>query len=390
MSAAVLKNPASTKFPHSHPPSHATSRAPRKSSAADPAFLAYLDHEEPDEDFVLDFDLESVVGLGDEYVVTGGKHPRFWLEDGNVVLVAKRPAQTQFRVHQSVLSRQSRVFKEMLSYPSRSRFEKMHGCPVVPLGDSEEDIAALLSALYDGLNLQRNSQFDIEIASGQLRLSTKYEITNIRRKIIEHLRDEYPILLPDIDRKDGLVSEQHPRTRPDQLYDPIAVIQLAEQGCDVPEVLPYAWYLLARHSFSGDGDMRCERLSSDEMRRLLVGREKLRNRLVEFALAGVPTPPGDISARCTGPEADPETGKGWCKSVSRRYWSTTVLQLAAQTLDPLTALNKLARIPEERLGFCPQCAAWCSHVLNQKRAEIWDSVPQDFGISLERMTKEVK
>lgn len=105
MSTAVLKNPASTKFPHSHSPSHATSRAPRKSSAADPALLAYLDHEEPEDDFVLDFDSESVVGLGDEYVVTGGKHPRFWLEDGNVVLVAKRPAQTQFRVHQSVLGK---------------------------------------------------------------------------------------------------------------------------------------------------------------------------------------------------------------------------------------------------------------------------------------------
>ncbi|KAG8684281.1 hypothetical protein FRC09_015491, partial [Ceratobasidium sp. 395] len=61
---------------------------------------------------------------------------------------------------------------------------------------------------------------------------------------------------------------------------------------------------------------------------------------------------------------------------------------AAQTLDPLVALSKLARIPEERLGFCPQCSAWCSHVLNQKRAEIWSAVPQDFDICLEKTTKE--
>jgi hypothetical protein len=43
------------------------------------------------------------------------------------------------------------VFKELFSYPSRARFERIHGCPVVPLEDTEEDIAALLSAVYDGL-----------------------------------------------------------------------------------------------------------------------------------------------------------------------------------------------------------------------------------------------
>jgi hypothetical protein len=64
---------------------------------------SFLEQEENDEDFVVDFDSESVLGLGDEFVITGGKHARFWLEDGNVVLVAKQPSQTQFRVHQSVL-----------------------------------------------------------------------------------------------------------------------------------------------------------------------------------------------------------------------------------------------------------------------------------------------
>ncbi|KAG8728781.1 hypothetical protein FRC12_021501 [Ceratobasidium sp. 428] len=305
------------------------------------------------------------------------------------MLVASQPSQTQFRVHQSVLARQSRVFKEMFSYPSRARFERIHGCPVVPLTDTEDDIAALLSALYDGLTLQRDTPFDVETTSGQLRLSTKYEITNIRRKIIAHLRNEYPLTLADLDRKEGAVSESTTRDcGSDHLYDPIAVIQLADQGCDIPEVLPYAWYRLARHSFSGDGDMRCGRLSSDEMRRLLVGRERLRNRLAQFALASVPVPPPEISARCTGPEANVETGLGWCRTIARHYWSTAVLQSAAQTLDPLAALSKLARVPEERLGFCPQCSAWCSHVLNQKRAEIWNAVPQDFDIRLEKTTKE--
>ncbi|KAG9125061.1 hypothetical protein FRC07_009111 [Ceratobasidium sp. 392] len=391
--SAVVSEATSTKIPQSHEPHAHASTTSRGTARKNPpvdssSVLALLEHGENDEEFVLDFDSESVLGLGDEFVITGGKHPRFWLDDGNVVLVASQPSQTQFRVHQSVLARQSRVFKEMFSYPSRARFERIHGCPVVPLADTEDDIAALLSALYDGLTLQRDTPFDVETTSGQLRLATKYEITNIRRKIIAHLRTEYPLALPDFDRKEGAVESTQRDCKSDHLYDPIAVIQLADQGCDIPEVLPYAWYRLARHSFSGDGDMRCGRLSSDEMRRLLVGRERLRNRLVQFALASVPIPPQEISARCTGPEANEETGLGWCRSVARHYWSTAVLQSAAQTLDPLAALSRLARIPEERLGLCPQCAAWCSHVLNQKRAEIWKSVPQDFDICLEKTTKE--
>lgn len=68
---------------------------------------SFLQPDENDDDFVIDFDSESVLGLGDEFVITGGKHSRFWLEDGNVVLVAKPPSQTQFRVHQSVLGEYS-------------------------------------------------------------------------------------------------------------------------------------------------------------------------------------------------------------------------------------------------------------------------------------------
>lgn len=384
--STVIFSGTGLRIPTCKPPHLArTSRKPPAQLApTPPATLdtsSFLDENE--DEFVVDFDSESVIGLGDEFVITGGKHPRFWLEDGNVVLVAKQPSQTQFRVHQSVLSRQSPVFKELFSYPSRARFERIHGCPVVPLGDSEDDIAALLSAVYDGLTLRRNTPSDVETTSGQLRLATKYQISNIRDKIMAHLRDEYPLALPDVDR----VSE-HQRTKPDQMYDPIAVIQLSNQDCNVPELLPYAWYRLARHSFSNDADGGFERLSNEEMRRLLVGRERLRNTTVQFALGGVPAPPHEVSARCSGPEANAETGKGWCRNVSSHYWSTSVLQLAAQTLDPLAALGKLARIPEERLGFCPNCAAWCAHVLHQKRAEIWSSVPQYFEIDLEKVGKE--
>ncbi|KAG8712699.1 hypothetical protein FRC08_014182 [Ceratobasidium sp. 394] len=107
MSTVVFEG-TGTKLPQSHAPPHAsaTSRAtPRKNPTVDSA-LTLLENGENDEEFVLDFDSESVLGLGDDFVITGGKHPRFWLDDGNVVLVASQPSQTQFRVHQSVLGKQ--------------------------------------------------------------------------------------------------------------------------------------------------------------------------------------------------------------------------------------------------------------------------------------------
>ncbi|KAF8756440.1 hypothetical protein RHS01_04387 [Rhizoctonia solani] len=223
-----------------------------------------------------------------EFIITGGKHGRFWLDDGNVVLVAKPPSQTQFRVHQSVLSRQSPVFKELFSYPSRARFERIHGCPVVPLGDTEEDIAALLSAVYDGLRRDHIRP---------LRLATKYQISSIRDKILSHLREEYPLALSDVDRK--------PRGK-EKLYDPISVIQL-----DVPELLPYAWYRLARHSYAteGSGSGDTSRLSNEEMNRLVIGREKLHAHFVQIALAG-PVAPALEHHACTAPHPDGQSQTG--------------------------------------------------------------------------------
>ena len=59
-------------------------------------------------------------------------HDELWFRDGNVVLIAET---TCFRVHVSILSRSSTVFRDMLELatPSASAddIEMMEGCPVV-------------------------------------------------------------------------------------------------------------------------------------------------------------------------------------------------------------------------------------------------------------------
>jgi hypothetical protein len=67
-----------------------------------------------------------------------------WFDDGSIVLQAES---TQFRVHRSVLSTHSEIFRDMLA--ASQPVEEVEGCPVVRLPDSAEDWTHVLRALYD-------------------------------------------------------------------------------------------------------------------------------------------------------------------------------------------------------------------------------------------------
>lgn len=73
---------------------------------------------------------------------------QYWFEDGNVVLQAEN---TLFRVHQSILSRHSQIFKDTFAMPQdpSQENESVEDCPVVPLADSAEDLGNIISLLYD-------------------------------------------------------------------------------------------------------------------------------------------------------------------------------------------------------------------------------------------------
>ena len=59
---------------------------------------------------------------------------------------------TQFKVHQGLLSRRSSVFEGMfsLAQPGQMEGELVDGCPVVVLSDLASDWTCILEALYDG------------------------------------------------------------------------------------------------------------------------------------------------------------------------------------------------------------------------------------------------
>ena len=71
-----------------------------------------------------------------------------WLPDGNIVVVAQGVA---FRVHKSILSQHSEIFRDLFSLPDGGTNELMDGCPVVQQeGDDPYDLHRLFAVLCCG------------------------------------------------------------------------------------------------------------------------------------------------------------------------------------------------------------------------------------------------
>ena len=81
------------------------------------------------------------------------RHPEVWLSDGNIVVVAQN---TAFRIHKSVVSLHSPVFRDLFSIPQPPSTadgtddETVDDCRVVRVSDTSYDVRELLRAIYYG------------------------------------------------------------------------------------------------------------------------------------------------------------------------------------------------------------------------------------------------
>ncbi|KAF9034386.1 hypothetical protein BJ165DRAFT_1563754 [Panaeolus papilionaceus] len=120
-----------------------------------------------------------------------------WFDDGSLVLAA---GNTMFRVHASLLSQCSTVFKDMFSVPqlpnSTSPEAMVEGCPVVHLHDSPEDVECILNAIYEypysNDAASPITPMKFSMVSAFLRLGNKYDIPHLRDHAVSRLRNEYP------------------------------------------------------------------------------------------------------------------------------------------------------------------------------------------------------
>lgn len=81
-------------------------------------------------------------------------HQELWLEDGNVIIITSKSM--AFRVHKSVLSKHSTVFKTTFLLPQPADEERMEGCSVVHVDDKPEVFENFLNVLYQCLRFVSN------------------------------------------------------------------------------------------------------------------------------------------------------------------------------------------------------------------------------------------
>lgn len=72
------------------------------------------------------------------------RDPDLWLEDGNIVLMARDAA---FRIYRGLLVKQSTVFADMFATGTPTSDESLDGCPVFRLSDAPGDLKHLLHFL---------------------------------------------------------------------------------------------------------------------------------------------------------------------------------------------------------------------------------------------------
>jgi len=139
-------------------------------------------------------------------------HDKLWYEDGNIQLATDAHL---YRVHKSVLIKQSTAFKDMFELPNTppevgeetgrsmvSLSEQWNGVPVVRMvGDSDEDVRYFIQALYnrDFFRTHKPGTVTLPILTALVNTSIKYDVRNIRNEIVEHLKPFYPETLEGFD-----------------------------------------------------------------------------------------------------------------------------------------------------------------------------------------------
>jgi len=177
-----------------------------------------------------------------------------WFDDGTLVLQAES---SQFRIYKSILSIKSSVLRSILSQPQKETLEE---CPLVHLDDPAQDLTYFLKAIFDTEYVcnrlplltsslipfdrsfyEKATETEFPILAGVLRLSTKYNVKNLRQISLTHLTNIYPTTLEAWEQRDAT------RTISGDEPSPLAVLQLAKDA-NVQGILPAVMYRLTTHS----------------------------------------------------------------------------------------------------------------------------------------------
>ncbi|KAJ7772647.1 hypothetical protein DFH07DRAFT_953107 [Mycena maculata] len=191
--------------------------------------------------------------------------PDFYLEDGNIVLAAKdsKNRTTYFRLHKSILVRNSPTFADMSAMPPPPSMDQHDGIPLVEMPDDANALRDFIAFLFDPKCVSDtldHRDFTLKILEPAL-LAKKYQVDWICKPV--QLLKRWPVTLEGWDAVENDEEDEEFRTqfgpwhptwndgtlRLRQFPEPVSSIRLARE-CDVPAILPFAFLHLLRTTSS--------------------------------------------------------------------------------------------------------------------------------------------
>lgn len=294
-----------------------------------------------------------------------------WYDDGSVVLIAQDRA---FRVHRSILSQQSSVFRDMFSIPQSSDVVNMDGCPTVELADDAFMLEHLLRAIYNRFFFlpcaTQSANEVVRIGTSIASLSHKYDIPPLMKEAIVRLEEIYSTKFED-----------HNRYRVDE--DPmddgtaIFVINVARriEPSPLDRILPVAFYYCRR---TGQLPMSplvygirrgpCsppEKLSDEDLARVLRGKSELELSMT-LAFTEVLLPPdANFGTRCRNLLS--------CRDELN--------QLMRCVMASIPTAQILADCPDNfYTGLCAVCREHVKRALSSSRRKLWGNLKALFAL----------
>lgn len=335
------------------------------------------------------------------------KYSDLWFQDGNIILQTTSPSGDEyhmFKCHQSVLSKHSPVFAgmfEVSNYVCVRRSEEYEGVSVISIPDAPADVAALLNMLYDPLKMpyRKHHPETISAIQGPLKLATKYEMAQLRKRFVTMLQVDWPSELSKYDqrRTDLNNPSWHQSGGQDGAWphlcsDPARVICLAKD-CDVKSVLPAAYYELgtAYNPINPDPEYGAfdrpiakHVLAAEDWQVLMRGRDFIQHRLSKFIkdiLSAQPPirPDGRFNCHYSVNKMLDTWG---CQNTARDWWIPHSYEAFTDVntfRDPLAFLKNMTE-QVAKLGLCPSCRAWMQRLMLVERQSVWDNLGEFYGV----------
>jgi hypothetical protein len=292
-----------------------------------------------------------------------------WYTDGNIILETES---SSFKVYSGILAQKSSVFRDMLSLPQPTE-TCPKDVPTVRLYDSAEELTWFLKAILDPEFFESPpAPTDLNVIGGILRLSLKYDVPYLQKRALLHLESTYPSTLGAWKCRDLQ------RTIPPIINTPFAVLPLVREF-ELTWILPAVLYCLCSYTVPQiyDGVTWRQRhitISPEDRRRVLVGRAELVHLQNNLSLGCLRISP---HTHCISPSKCIEHRRRWLNHVST--WDMA---------DPLDCLDK--SMDDIKADLCLACYNQSKIVLEEVQSEIWNKLPQIFGLSSWEVLESLK